>query len=323
VLRFTLVRTASALPLIVGVIIIVFCALQFVPGDPVQAMVGDFPVPPEFRATIVARYHLGDPLWLRLLLYGDVLLHGNLGYSFQLQQPVATLLAERAPRTLLLAFGGYAVGITIGITTGLLMATSRNRALRSGLTVLVLLAYAMPSFWLGQLLVIVFAMHLGWLPTQGMAPIFSMAAGWDWLLERLRYLVLPVTVYAIYEGTRVARLINASATETLGQGYIITARQKGLSRGEIVRGHIVRNSILPVITAMGYSFGTAMGGAVLIETVFSWPGVGSLMVEAIRMRDNQVIVGVTLFVAISVILMNVLVDVLYAWVDPRIRLAHT
>ena len=321
-LRYTAIRLGYALPLLFGVIVVIFCVLQLVPGDPVQAIVGEFPVPPAFRAAIEARYHLSDPLWLRLYHYFATLMRGDLGYSFNLQQSVLSAIMERAPRTLLLAVTGYTVGILVGILVGIQAAITDHRAVDRAWTCVVLVGYAMPSFWVGQLLVIVFAMHLGWLPTQGMGPLFSRASGFAWFAERAPYLILPVTTYAIYEGTRVARLIKASVTDTLNQGYIVTARQKGLTRGEIIRGHVIRNSILPVVTAMGYSFGTAMGGAVLIETVFSWPGVGLLMIDAIRMRDNQVIVGVVLFVAVCVIVMNLIVDLLYFWLDPRIRLAR-
>jgi peptide/nickel transport system permease protein len=248
-------------------------------------------------------------------------LHGDLGYSMNYRRPVFDILAERFPRTLLLAGVGYGFGILIGIAIGIQSAVTPHRSVDRAWSSLVLIGYAMPTFWVGQLLVIVFSIHLGWLPTQGMGPMVSRASGVDWLLERATYLVLPVATYTILETTRVARFMRASVLETLEQGYIVTARQKGLSRREIIMGHVVRNSILPVITVMGYSFGTAMGGAVLLETVFSYPGVGSLMVESVRARDTQVIVGVVILIACSVVVMNVVVDLLYAWLDPRIRVS--
>ena len=204
---------------------------------------------------------------------------------------------------------------------GIHSAVTKYRGVDQAWSSLVLIGYAMPTFWVGQLLVIVFSIQLGWFPTQGMGPMISRASGIDWVLERAVYLVLPVLTYTILETTRVARFMRASVLETLEQGYIVTARQKGLSRREIIMGHVVRNSILPVITVMGYSFGTAMGGAVLLETVFSYPGVGSLMVESVRSRDTQAIVGVVILVACSVVVMNVVVDLLYAWLDPRIGIA--
>ncbi len=237
------------------------------------------------------------------------------------RRPVFDILAERFPRTLLLAGVGYTFGILIGVAIGIHSAVTPHRSVDRAWSSLVLIGYAMPTFWVGQLLVMVFSIQLGWLPTQGMGPMISRATGLDWLLERATYMVLPVLTYTILETTRVARFMRASVSETLQQGYIVTARQKGLSRHEIIRGHVVRNSILPVITVMGYSFGTAMGGAVLLETVFSYPGVGSLMVEAVRARDTQVIVGVVILIACSVVVMNLVVDLLYAWLDPRIRVS--
>jgi peptide/nickel transport system permease protein len=254
------------------------------------------------------------------LQYFINLLHGNLGYSFQEQESVMTLILQRAPRTLLLAAAAFAIGVPTGIGIGLLSATSRHRQVDRFWTTTTLIGYAIPGFWLGQLLVILFAMRLGWFPTQGMAPLISRADGpAGFVLERLRYLALPAITYAIYEATRVSRLMRASTIKTLNAGYIITARAKGLSRGAIIRGHVLRNSSLPVLTVMGYAFGVAMGGAVLIETVFSWPGVGLLLIEAIRNRDNQVVVGVVLFISLAVIAMNLIVDLLYGLLDPRIR----
>lgn len=233
------------------------------------------------------------------------------------------LILQRAPRTLLLAAAAFVIGVPAGIGIGLLSATSRNRHVDRFWTTVALVGYAIPGFWLGQLMVIVFAMRLGWFPTQGMAPLISHATGpAGFLLERMRYLALPAITYAVYEATRVARLMRASTIETLGAGYIVTARAKGLSRGAIIRGHVLRNSSVPVLTVMGYAFGVAMGGAVLIETVFSWPGIGLLLIEAIRNRDNQVVVGVVLFISVAVIVMNLVVDILYGLLDPRIRIAR-
>ena len=321
--RYTIVRLLQAIPMIVAVVVLVFVMVQLTPGDPVQALVGQYPVPPEFRAAIVRHYHLDDPLPARLLQYFINLLHGDLGFSFQRQQPVMDLILQRAPRTLLLAAAAFIIGVPIGIGVGLITATSRNRQVDRFWTTTALVGYAIPGFWLGQLLVILFAMQLGWFPTQGMAPLISRADSIPGLLlERLRYLALPAITYAVYEASRVARLMRASTIETLGAGYIVTARAKGLSRGAIIRGHVLRNSSLPIVTVMGYAFGVAMGGAVLIETVFSWPGIGLLLIEAVRNRDNQVVVGVVLFISLAVIVMNLIVDILYGLLDPRIRVAR-
>lgn len=319
-IAYNLRNLAHAVPVLLGAVVLIFCLLQLIPGDPIQAMVGDVRVPDQLRSSLEERFRLNDPFLTRLWNYLSLLARGDLGFSFFHQRPVLDLLMERAPRTLLLAGSGYGFGILVGVLIGLHSAVTRHRAVDQTWSAIVLIGYAMPTFWVGQLLVILFAIHLDWFPTQGMGPMISRVTGFAWYLERATYLALPVLTYTILEATRVARFMRASANETLQQGYIVTARQKGLTRQEIIRKHVIRNSILPVITVMGYSFGTAMGGAVLLESVFSYPGVGSLMIEAVRARDTQVIVGVVLLIACSVVIMNIIVDLLYSWLDPRIRL---
>jgi peptide/nickel transport system permease protein len=293
--------------------------LQFIPGDPVQAMVGDFPVSPEFRAAITQQYHLDDPFPVRVYSYFANLLHGDFGYSYQFQRPVLDLIAESAPRTILLTLVGFLIAVPFGILIGTVSGTTRNSRVDHFWTSTALVAYAIPTFWLGQLLVLVLAVHLGWFPTQGMGPLVSRAHGFSWFVERAHYIALPALAFAVHEGTRFARIMRASVADTLGQGYIVTARAKGLSRGAIIRGHVLRNSSLPLVTLAGYAFGAALGGAVLLETVFTWPGLGLLLVQAVRMRDNMTVVGIVIFAAIAVIVINLLVDLLYAALDPRIR----
>lgn len=314
-------RVLQAVPLFAGVVVLVFVLLQLTPGDPLQAMVGAYPVPDEFRAELSAQFHLNDPLWTQFYYYVTNLLQGNLGHSFAAHESVLALILERLPNTLLLTGSGYLVGIVIGLIVGLIAAMTRRRALDSGLSVAVLVAYAIPSFWLGQLLVMFLAVKLGWFPTQGMEPLASTSTGPAWYWERLQYLALPMLTYAAYEGARVMRITRISVIETMRQDYITTARLKGVRPRDIIRKHVLRNSLLPVLTLTGYSFAVSMGGSVLIETVFSWPGLGLLFIESIRNRDNQVVLGIVLFIAVMVIVFNILVDVINAWLDPRIRRA--
>ena len=320
-LRHTAGHLAQGVLLLIGVVVLIFCVLQLIPGDPIQAMVGDMPVPPALRAALEQRFHLNEPFLQRLYSYLANVLHGDLGYSMNYRRPVLDILAERFPRTLLLAGTGYTLGILIGVAIGIQSAVTPHRSVDQAWSGLVLIGYAMPTFWVGQLLVIVFSINLGWLPTQGMGPMISNATGFDWFLERARYLVLPVATYTILETTRVARFMRASVSETLEQGYIVTARQKGLSRREIIMGHVVRNSILPVITVMGYSFGAAVGGAVLLETVFSYPGLGLLTFDALQSKDFALLQGMFLFFSLAVIIANFIADLLYVYLDPRVRVA--
>ncbi|WP_028658566.1 ABC transporter permease [Nocardioides insulae] len=318
-LWFVARRVAQAVPMLLSVILLIFVLMQFTPGDPVQAMVGQYPVPQSFRDSLTAEYHLNAPVWTQYWYFLVNLAHGNMGYSYASHESVTSLIAERLPNTLLLAGSGYIVGIVLGGVVGLITATTKRRGFDTLMQTGVVTAYAIPSFWLGQLLVMLFAVHLGWFPTQGMAPVDSNATGIYWFLERLSYLILPMLTYAVYEGARVTRLTRVSVIDTLNQGYIVTARMKGLSRWQTVRSHVIRNSSLPVVTALGYSFAVAMGGSVLIETVFSWPGIGLLLVDSIKQRDNQVVIGLVVVIAVAVIVMNLLVDMAHALLDPRIR----
>lgn len=318
-IRLILQRILYAIPLILVVVVVMFTLLHLIPGDPVQAIVGDFPVPPAFREAIEEKYRLNDPFLVQVSNYLVSILQGDFGFSYQNQRPVLDLILERAPRTILLASVGFAFAIPLGILIGVLAGTTRSTGLDKFLTTSALVLYAIPTFWLGQLLVMFFALRLGWFPTQGIGPLVSRAHGFGWVLERARYLALPVLAFAIHEGMRFARIMRASVIDTLGQGYIITARAKGLSRGQIIRRHVLRNSSLPLVTISGYAFGSALGGAVLLEMVFTWPGLGLLLVESIRLRDNLTVVGVVLFSALAVIVMNLVVDILYALLDPRIK----
>ena len=318
-LRFILQRALYALPLILVIIVVMFTLLHLIPGDPVQALVGDYPVPPAYRQAIEEKYRLNDPFLTQVWNYVTAVLQGDFGYSYQNQRPVLGLILERAPRTILLASVGFAFAIPLGMAIGVITGTTRSANTDKIWTTSALIAYAIPTFWLGQLLVMFFALRLGWFPTQGIGPLVSRAHGFDWVLERGRYLALPALAFAIHEGMRFARIMRASVIDTLSQGYIITARSKGLTRGQIIRRHVLRNSSLPLVTVAGYAFGSALSGAVLLETVFTWPGLGLLMVDSIRLRDNLTVVGVVIFSALAVILMNLLVDILYALLDPRIR----
>lgn len=318
-LRFTVLRILHAIPLLIAVILVIFAMQQMIPGDPVQAMVGDFPVPQAFRDAIELKYRLNDPFYLRVYTYFSNLLHGDFGFSYQAQRPVLELIADRAPRTMVLAGAGFLVAIPIGMLIGIITGTTRRKGVDQAWTTTTLLLYAVPTFWLGQILVLVFSLQFNWFPTQGIGPLLSRAQGFDWIAERLYYMVLPVSAFAIHEGMRVARIMRASVMDTLGQGYIITARAKGLTRSAIIRRHVLRNSSLPLVTIAGYAFGAALGGSVLLETVFTWPGLGLLLIEAIRTSDNMTVMGVVIFSAIAVVVMNFIVDVLYALIDPRIR----
>lgn len=320
-LAFTLRRLAQGIPLLLGVVVLLFVLLQLMPGDPVQALVGGYPVPPSYRHAIAEQFHLDDPLWSRFVAYVGQLAQGKLGYSFASHQSVAGLVLDRLPATLLLVGAGIVASSVGGVLAGTVAAMTGSRKLDGAINTSVLIAFAVPSFWLGQMLILFLSVRLGWFPTQGMQSIASTSTGAAIVGDRLWYLALPALALCARQLATVTRVTRASVRETLTQDYIVTAELKGLHRRQIIGRHVLRNSMLPVVTVIGYQCGLALAGTVLIERVFSWPGIGSLLLQAIAQRDNSLIIGVVLVIAVLVILINLVTDLVYGMLDPRIRRA--
>jgi len=318
---FAIRRIGAGIPLIIGIVVFLFVLLELAPGDPVQAIVGDFPVPDEYRAQLVAEYNLDAPLLERFSTYATTLLRGDLGESFYNERSVSELIRARLPNTLLLISLGMAASFVIGTALGLLSASTKQSGVDSGVSAFSLFGYSIPNFWLAQILVVVFALRLGWLPSQGMRDLRSDATGLAALSSRASYLVLPVIALSLRELAAVSRIARSSARLTLAQDHIETAYAKGLAKRQVVTGHVLRNSLVPVVTVTGYRFGSAIAGTVVIETVFSWPGIGQLFVESVGRRDNQIVVGIFIVVTVLVVVVNVLTDLLYGLLDPRIRMS--
>lgn len=318
-IRFVATRLAAAVPVLFGVILALFLMIELAPGDPVQAIVGDIPVTPEFRQQVVEKYHLDDPIWERFIAYVGNLLQGDLGYSTAGRQSVADLIWSRLPATALLVGTSLTLAAALGTVFGIVAASTKGRWPDRIINSWVLVAFATPGFWLGQLLVTLFALRLGWLPTGGMKPIGSDATGIAKVLEVARHMILPVIAMCSIEMASITRVARASAIEVLEHDHITTARLKGLSRWLTLRRHVMRNSLLPVVTVVGFRAGTALAGTVLIESVFSWPGMGLLLTNSIVNRDNQVIIGIVLMLAVMAVVVNILTDIIYGLLDPRIR----
>ncbi|GAA0712069.1 ABC transporter permease [Dactylosporangium roseum] len=318
-LRFTLSRILQAVGLVFGVVAVMFVLIRMAPGDPVQAMVGDFPVPDEYRAQIERQYHLDDSLLVQFLAYLRNILRGDLGYSYASHQSVRDLILDRLPATLLLTVAGLAAAAVIGIVVGTWSAVSSRRSTRAFLDTTVLFGFSIPTFWLGEMLVLLFALKLGWLPSGGMSDPRAETSGLGSLLAVGPYLILPAAALGIRELAATARIAKGSTMGVLSEDYIVTARSKGLSTAATIRGHVLRNAALPIIASLGYRVGLALAGAVTIEVVFSWPGIGRLLYQAIIARDNSVVVGVILVIAILVIVANLLTELLYRVMDPRIK----
>ena len=298
-------RLLAVIPVLFGVTLAVFSMLFLVPGDPVKIMLAEFVTTPDQVAQMRAQLHLDEPILKQYGRFVGNALRGDLGTSIRSRRAVATEIGENVGSTAQLALASMAVAVAIGVPLGLMAALLRNSWFDAGSMIVALLGVSMPSFWLGLLMIVAFSLHLGWFPATG---------GGD-----LWHLVLPSVTLGMIASAIVARLTRSSMLEVLGQDYVRTARAKGLAWWGVVVRHALKNALIPVITIFGLQFGNLLAGAVIVETVFSRPGLGRLIVGGILAKDFPLVQGTVLFVAAAYVMINVLVDIAYAFVDPRIR----
>jgi len=298
-------RLAGAVLVVFGVISIVFLLIHLIPGDPIEIMLGEAASSTDREALRVA-LGLDQPVMLQFTHYLHGLLQFDLGTSLQSRRPVTDLLQERLPATLLLAGVTLAVTLALALPLGMLAAVRRGSAWDGGAMAFSMLGVSIPNFWLGPLLILVFSLWLGWFPVSGREGVGSV--------------VLPAVTLGTGLAAVLSRMVRSSMLEVLGEDYIRTARAKGLPPQRVILHHGLRNALLPVITLLGLQLGALLAGAVITETVFSWPGIGLLTIEAIQSRDYPVVQACVLLISVGYVLVNLLTDIAYAWADPRIRL---
>ncbi|MFG1378603.1 ABC transporter permease [Xanthobacter autotrophicus] len=320
ILRALRRTTLQAVPTILGIVILNFFLLRLTPGDAADVLAGEAGAATvETLAALKAKFGFDLPLLQQLAGYLDNLFHFSLGQSPRYNQPVADLIAARLPNTLSLMGPALGFALLIGITLGAVMASCVGRLPDRVLSVLALLFYSIPSFWIGLMLIVLFSVKLGWLPSGGAQTIGAGLTGWDALVDKARYQVLPAASLALFYVAIYARLTRGDMLEVKAQDYVRTARAKGLSPFAVTTGHVLRNALLPVTTMAGIHLGGLMGGAVVVETVYSWPGLGRLAYEAVMGRDFNVLLGILLLSSLLVVAINALIDILQAWLDPRIE----
>jgi ABC-type dipeptide/oligopeptide/nickel transport system permease component len=329
---FLIRRLLAMVPVLALVLVIVFSLVRFIPGDPAVTLLGPGATQQQIQA-LRLQLDLDKTLPLQFLSYLAGLAQGDLGQSLKSGLPVARELLSRLPATLELAFVALIGAVLVGIPLGVVSATRPNTLLDHALRVGSLVGVSVPAFLLALVLQLVFSVWLGWLPVSGRTSPFASGAGptgfalVDSLaagnlaafFDGLAHVLLPATVLAAFLAATLARFVRNALMETLGEDFIRTARAKGLTRAEVVYGHGLRNALLPAITVVGLKFAEMLGGAVLTETIFAWPGIGRYMFEAIRNRDYPVIQGTTLLFALIFVASSIVVDVLHALLDPRIR----
>jgi ABC-type dipeptide/oligopeptide/nickel transport system permease component len=330
--RYLLRRLALTIPILLGVSLLVFLMLHSAGGDPAQSILGAR-ADPESIAKLRQELGLDRPLLVQYVAFLSGAVRGDFGRSYRSNTPVTTEIAARFPATIELAIAAMAIAVVTGVVFGTLAAVRRHSLLDYVSSTVVLLGVSIPTFWLGLILIIIFGLWMRWLPISGRVdprlgadpslPFLTLASvlngNWAVAKDALRHLILPALTLAAWPAAIVARMTRASLIESLGQDYVRTARGKGLPEQLIVVGHAARNALLPVLTVVGLEFGTLLGGAVVTETIFSWPGLGQLTVTAIGARDYQMVQGVVVLLGAVFVLLNLLVDVLYAVLDPRIR----
>jgi peptide/nickel transport system permease protein len=312
--RFLVRRVGYSLVVLIGVLVVVFALVHLVPGDPVRIALGTRYNPQAYDALRSAS-GLDRPIVEQFFGYVASAARGDLGVSFRNGDPVAGILIERLPATVSLALVGILIALLIALPAGIWSALREGRVSDVIVRVTSQFGVSVPDFWMGILLIALFSTTLGWLPTSGYRPLFSDPAGW------LSHILLPGLTVGLVAGAILTRYVRSAVLDVAAMGYVRTARSKGLSPAVVTFRHTVRNALVPILTITGIQLATILGGVIVVEVVFAWPGLGRLVYNAVAARDYPVIQGAVLLIAVLFLLINLMVDLLYAVIDPRIRLS--
>ena len=298
-------RLVFSIPILVLISVIVFAIMHILPRDPVKIMLSGQPVSGDVVERLREEYGLDKPLYRQYLDFAGGAITGDLGNSIRTNRPVLDEIITQLPSTLQLALAAMLIAISIGVVSGVLAAIRQGTWVDAGSMLFALIGVSMPGFWLALLLMLIFSFRLGWFPSVGSGS--------------LRHLVLPAIVLGVGEAGVIARMVRANMVEVLRQEYVTVARAKGLAYRTVIVRHALRNALIPVVTVLGLQFGFMLGGAVIVETVFARPGIGRLAVDSILAKDYPMVQGVVLFSAVIYVFVNLIVDISYAWFDPRIH----
>lgn len=302
--KYILKRILLLIPVLLGVSLLVFAIMSLTPGDPAQLILGEN-APKEAVLKLREEMGLNDPFFMQYFRFVKNAIMGDFGRSYTTGREVFGEIFARFPNTLILAVIGIIISVCIGIPIGIISATRQYSFLDSFSMVIALLGVSMPVFWLGLMLILTFSVKLGWLPSGG--------------FDGLKSIILPAVTLGVGSAAIITRMTRSSMLEVIRQDYIRTARAKGVAEKVVINKHALKNALIPIITVVGLQFGHLLGGAVLTESVYSWPGVGRLMVDAIRQKDTPTVLAAVVFLAAAFSVVNLLVDILYAYVDPRIK----
>lgn len=318
-LKYIGFRIIKAIVLVLLIAVLNFLLVRLAPGDPASVIAGESgSADPLFMEQLRAQFRLDEPLYMQLWSYISGIMQFDLGFSYRNQETVFNLLMQRLPATLLLTSVAFVIALVGGVALGAVAATKVGRWPDSIISTMGVVLYAMPLFWIGLMLILTFSANLNWLPAFGIGSVKPLS-GWDFYLDRFRHLVLPVMTLSTYYLAVYMRLARSSMLDVQGQDFVKLARAKGLPEGRIVRKHVLRNALLPVITFAGVQAGHLIGGSIVVETVFAWPGIGRLALESMLVRDYSTLLGVFFLCSIMTIVFNLITDLVYTIADPRIE----
>lgn len=318
--RLIIMRLFKAVIVLFLIIIFNFLLIQLAPGDPAAILAGEAgATDQEFLNQLRERFGLDQPMYVQLWRYVSGIAMLDFGYSYRLGVPVFDLIMARLPATLLLTGTAFVISLVLGIIAGSMAAARAKKPSGSVIMALALVFYATPLFWVALMSVVVFSVYLGWLPAYGLYTVGAGHTGFALVLDVAKHLVLPATTLALFFMAIYTRMTRTSMLDAAQQDYVKTARAKGLKPSVIQRRHVLRNALLPIITLAGLQAGQMVGGAILTETVFAWPGIGRLMFEALQQRDYNLLLGIFFFSAALVIVFNIITDLVYRLADPRIK----
>ena len=317
--RYILRRLLIAVPSLIGISIVLFTVLALAPGDPFEELATNPNIPAEVRANLRASFGLDDPVAVRYLRWFSAMLNGDWGYSFASRVDVETLIVQRIPVTLLVIGSSQLLALLIALPVGVYAATRPYSIFDQIANTLAFVGFSLPTFFTGLLLILVFSIHLDWLPFVYRADI--SAEGWRWYWEHFKQAIMPVAVLGLFQGASWTRYVRSAVLDVIRLDYVTTARSKGLAERVVIVKHVVRNALIPVVTLVALQMPAIFGGAIVTEQIFRVPGIGSLLISSILANDTPVIMAVTFVFSCLVILFNLLADILYGWLDPRISYA--
>ncbi|MEM9907034.1 MAG: ABC transporter permease [Cyanobacteria bacterium P01_D01_bin.44] len=317
-LRYFLRRSLLAMPTLLAISVIIFVLLAIAPGDPFGDLANNPSMTAEVRENLKRSLGLDQPIYIRYFKWLGSLAQGNLGYSFSSRSPVGKLILQRLPATLWVLGAGYLLSVMLAIPLGIVSAIKRYSWLDRGVTTLAFIGFSLPTFFTGLLFILIFSVRLNWFPF-----IYSstlVVQDWRSFLELVRQSIMPVVVLALFQTAVLMRFMRAAILEELPQGYVQTAYAKGLSKPRIINVHILRNASIPVVTLIALDIPSLFTGSLVLEQVFRIPGIGALLIDSIKRSDTPVVMAISFVYAVLVVVFNLMTDVLYGWLDPRVRL---